>query len=349
MSDMSFGKKILFCLCGALAASSIAGFVYLLFIPQARSLVAVISVASLICAILFFVVNQILKDRNANIRIIAQVAAGFVSILVIFSSVIITLAPLAVFPCNHDEKAYDKLTEISEKEGSRVSEIKIDDLTGWRISSRNAKDSDPRQVVVCFVGNGMNSAHTTLMVYEDKDNLFGEFTENTDFVCIDYPGYGISGGTPNGESVREMSLEVYDEVASWETTSGIILFGYSIGTGAAAYAASERDAEGLVLWAPYANAYDLFNSYINVFHGPLRLLVTFHMDSDKYIKKVTCPVLIIASDQDEIVPYQSSRNLFAAANGSASDFVTVSEIGHNDFWSEGKVLDNTFDFIGEVA
>lgn len=59
--------------------------------------------------------------------------------------------------------------------------------------------------------------------------------------------------------------------------------------------------------------------------------------------------MIIASDTDEVVPYQSSRALFAAANGSASDFVTVSGIGHNDFWHSDKVLSNAYDFIGEVA
>ena len=65
-----------------------------------------------------------------------------------FSTVLINLAPIIVFPVNHDEAAYDELTRISENEESRVSEIKTDDLTGWRISAKYVKDTDPRPVVL---------------------------------------------------------------------------------------------------------------------------------------------------------------------------------------------------------
>lgn len=349
MSDMSFGKKVLFCVASALLASSVAGFVLMLLTPQLRSLIAVICITALVCAGLFFGISQLLRDKEAKIRIPSQAGIVVVSLVVMFSSIMVNLAPLIVFPCNHDEEAYEELTELSESEGSRVSEIRIDDLTGWRIRAKNAKEDDPRPVILCFVGNGMNSSHTSLRVFRDKEGEYSSFTSDTDFVCIDYPGYGISGGVPTDSSVKEMALKAYDEVSSWSTTSGVIAFGYSIGSGAAVYLASEREVAGVLLWAPYANTYDLFNNYLDIFHGPFKLLVRIRFDSEKCIKKVTCPVMIIASDTDEVVPYQSSRALFAAANGSASDFVTVSGIGHNDFWHSDKVLSNAYDFIGEVA
>ncbi|MCR5529310.1 MAG: alpha/beta hydrolase [Saccharofermentans sp.] len=349
MSDMSFGNKVLFCVASALLASSVAGFVLMLLSPRLTGLIAVICISALVCSGIFFGISQLLRDKEAKISIPSKVGVVVISLIIMFSTVLINLAPIIVFPVNHDEAAYNELKRISENEESRVSEIKTDDLTGWRISAKNVKDTDPRPVVLCFLGNGMNSSATTLMVYQDNESKYAPFTDDTDYVCIDYPGYGISGGVPTDSSIKEMALKVFDEVSSWSTTSEVIAFGYSIGTGAAVYLASEREVAGLVVWAPYANSYDFFNNYLDIFHGPVKLLVRIKIDSDKYIKKVTCPIMIIASDKDEVIPYQSSRDLFAAANGSASDFVTVSGIGHNDFWRDDKVLTNTYDFIGEVA
>lgn len=349
MNNWSFGRKAVFCVISSVLASSLAGIVFILLNSRIRSLVVAVVTASFICALIFFIVSQLLRDKDTKVRIISNIASVVVGFLVIVSTVIISLAPFIVFPCNHNEAAYDDLTELSKVEDSRISEIRIDDLTGWRISSRSAKPDQKRPVIICFYGNGMNASATSLMIFKDKNGIYGDFNENTDFVCVDYPGYGISGGAPDSDSVKEVALKVYDEVASWETTSEIILFGYSIGTGIATYTASERDAAGLILWAPYANAYDIFNNYLNIFYGPCRLLVRFRMDSDKYIKNVDCPVLILASDADEMVPYQSSRDLFAAADGTAADFVSLSGISHNAFWQDTKALDNTYEFIGEVA
>ena len=196
-----------------------------------------------------------------------------------------------------------------------------------------------------YYGNGMNASKTALMVYEDKNDIYKGFTEVTDMVIIDYPGYGVNDGVPSSDTLKEMALTSYDEAAPWATTSEVISFGYSIGTGPATYLASQREVGGLILWAPYANTYDLYNNYIDIFHGPFKLMVTYKMDNYKYIKSVTCPTLILATDTDEEVPYQSSRDLFTNSGSTVSDFVTIQGITHNDFWTNDKSLDNTFEFI----
>ena len=346
---MSFGKKVLFSLVCALFAASLAGFILCAFHEQLRSMILVITIASAVCALLFFAINLLLRDKDTKIKAIATSAVAVVSAVAMLASVIIGVAPVIVFPCNHDEDAYDELMELSEEENSRISQVKAGDYSGWRISASDVPEGKLRPVVLMFYGNGMNASRTALKVYEDKDGIYQGFTKISDLVIIDYPGYGINSGVPGGNSLREMALTAYDEVASWGSTSEVISFGYSIGTGPATYLASQREVGGLVLWAPYANACDLYNNYLDIFHGPFKLMVTYKMDSYKYIKDVTCPTLILATDTDEQVPYQSSRELFTYSGSTASDFVTISGISHNDFWTNDKSLSNTFDFIREVA
>ncbi len=346
---MRLDKKIIFSVACAMFVASVSGFVLLVFEPLVRPVILAVTISSAICALVFFIASMILRDKPVKIKALVTTLIAIVSLITVFATVIVSIAPLFIFPMNHDEEAYDALMSLSEESGSRVSAVNAGGYNGWRISAKDIAKDEKRPVVICFVGNGMNSSATTLRVFKNKDELYSGFAATTDFVCVDYPGYGINDGTPTGDSLREMALAVYDEVASWPTTSEVISFGYSIGTGPATYLASERNVSGLILWAPYANGYDMYNNVINVFYGPFKLMVRFKMDSEKYIKNVECPVLILASDEDEIIPYRSSRELFTNAGPSASNFVTVSGIGHNDFWEDQKVLDNTFGLIEEAC
>lgn len=342
---MSRSKKVIFSVVCALFAASLAGFILLGFHERLRFMIVVIAVTAAVCSFIFFAVSTLLNEKETRFKVIATSCISVISIIAMLSSVIIGLAPVMLFPCNHDEDAYDELIELSDEEGSRISQVEAGEYKGWRISASEIPEGKPRPVVLMFYGNGMNASKTALMVYEDKDDIYSGFTEVTDMVIIDYPGYGTNDGVPKGDSLRQMALDAFDEVVSWDTTSEVISFGYSIGTGPATYLASQREVGGLILWAPYANAYDLYNNVIDIFHGPFKLMVTYKMDNYKYIKSVTCPTLILATDTDEEVPYQSSRDLFTNSGSTVSDFVTIQGITHNDFWTNDKSLDNTFEFI----
>ena len=81
------------------------------------------------------------------------------------------------------------------------------------------------------------------------------------------------------------------------------------------------------------------NSVLNIFHGPLKLLVAYKMPVYRFAPGVRCKVTIIASADDEIIPISSSRALFTELTGSNADFITVEETGHNDMFEDENVLD----------
>ena len=142
-------------------------------------------------------------------------------------------------------------------------------------------------------------------------------------------------------------MSVYDYFDQRRDINNIIIMGYSLGTGVANYVAGQRNPIGLVLMAPYADGYDLYNSRLNIFHGPLRLLVTYKMRADKFAKTVSVKPLILASKIDETVPYESSTRLFQAY-GNGCDFVTV-DIKHGGFWEDSNVMKNVRSYIAGLT
>jgi fermentation-respiration switch protein FrsA (DUF1100 family) len=61
---------------------------------------------------------------------------------------------------------------------------------------------------------------------------------------------------------------------------------------------------------------------------PVRWLARIRYDTREYLRTVTAPVLIAHSPEDEIVPFEHGRALFAAAN-PPKQFLELAG-GHND-------------------
>ena len=65
---------------------------------------------------------------------------------------------------------------------------------------------------------------------------------------------------------------------------------------------------------------------------PLHLLVGSRFNSLSRIGNVHCPLLVIHGENDEIIPLEQGRELFAAAN-SPKRFLSLPTTGHNDSFS----------------
>ena len=184
-----------------------------------------------------------------------------------------------------------------------------------------------------------------MMYSMDKAGMWGFFL-NYNLLILDYPGYGLNDGAPNMDDIYKESLLAYDHAAGlpYVDDNGIIAGGVSLGTGPAVYLAANRDVKGLFLLAPFANGYDLCNNVLPVFHGPLRLLVRNRLMSEQYAPLVSAPVLIVASRNDETVPFSSSERLKAYFIAEP-EFVALSGLGHNSILSDGTTLDSIKEFL----
>lgn len=255
-------------------------------------------------------------------------AALLVAAFAVFNVGVRTIAPLFLFHPNDDPTARAELTRLAEETGSvEAMRTTLDDGTeifGWAALARTETE---RPVVLYFEGNGGNSAARTLEIVRKPGPLAG-----FDFVCCDYPGYGESGGEPSERSLKTFGLAAYDATVKAFPGRRIVVFGFSLGTGVATYVASEREVVGLILAAPYADGFDLFNNFAPIFYGPTRSTVPYRMEAVKFAEKVDVRPLILATRPDALVPFESSERL-AKAFPSGAEFVAQDDVEHHWVWS----------------
>lgn len=306
-----------------------------------------VGILLLVFAILLIVFNLIsykfvIEKIKVKVgRTVGTIVLVTLNIIVMLSITVFTLAGMMLFYPHFDEEAFNKLISNIKAE-EIVIESSQGTISGWFY--HNAEDKAP--VVLYFGGNGENSSRRMLNNIESEN---WSWFEGYNFVMFDYPGYGKSDGNCTEATMKQMAVDVYDAIAVRDDVDSkqIVVMGYSIGTGAANYVASMRDVNGLLLMAPYSNGHDIYNNMLNIFHGPLKLLVSFKMESIKFAENVSIKPLVMATKDDELVPFQSSQTL-ANHYPNVCEFELYEGFTHNDFWGEERVKSKILQYLQEV-
>ncbi len=189
-------------------------------------------------------------------------------------------------------------------------------LNGWYIPAPNATFT----VLFCH-GNGGNIMHRL-----DTLNIFYNLGLNC--FIFDYRGYGKSKGKPNEQGIYLDAKAAYKWLTNQKKIppQKIIIFGRSLGGSIAAYLAAKLKCRCLALESTFTSYVDMGRKFYP--YMPVRWFARFSYRTIDYIKKVTCPVLIIHSRNDELVPFEFGQELYQAANDSAT-FVEING-NHND-------------------
>jgi hypothetical protein len=189
-------------------------------------------------------------------------------------------------------------------------------LAGWFVPA-----PDPRGTVLYFHGNGGNIGHRVEIIRD-----FHELGFNV--LIFDYRGYGESSGSPGEEGTYR------DAMAAWRFLTetrrmppqSIVFFGESLGGAVAAWLAERQLPGALVLYATFTSVPDMARKLYPIL--PVSILVRMGYDTRATLARVSCPVLIMHSSEDEIVPYAHGETLYATAPGEKA-LVTLRG-GHND-------------------
>ena len=158
---------------------------------------------------------------------------------------------------------------------------------------------------------------------------------------VDYPGYGLSDGSPDEEGCYRNVHRLYDwliEKCGFKPED-IIIDGFSIGTGPATELAATRPCGGLILEAPFLSAPRVVTR--------VRLLPVDPFPNLKRIGDVKCRVLIIHGTNDRVVPYVQGEALFKLAN-EPKRFVSVEGGDHNTLVDD-MGSDNYYKLIKEFV
>jgi fermentation-respiration switch protein FrsA (DUF1100 family) len=200
--------------------------------------------------------------------------------------------------------------EVTFKTGDRLQ------LHGWFIPSPGAEFT----ILFCHAngGNMMHQLDSINILYALGLNCF----------IFDYRGYGHSQGRPTEQGTYLDVRAAYRWLTKKKKVlpENIILFGRSLGGSIAAYLAGKAKARGLVIESAFTSYVDIGRKFYP--YMPVRWFARFRYPTIDYIKKVDCPVMIIHSRTDEIIPFEFGLELYESAN-EPREFVEIFG-GHND-------------------
>jgi fermentation-respiration switch protein FrsA (DUF1100 family) len=214
-------------------------------------------------------------------------------------------------------------------------------LHGWLIPAARDLGEAPRTLLFLH-GNAGNISHR-----RDSIAIFNDL--GLDVLIIDYRGFGRSQG-----AASESGLYL-DAAAAWRwltQTRGIqakeiILFGRSLGGAVATQLAAQADPAALIVESSFDHLGSLAEE-----HYPLlsRLIpLRYRFPAATHIAAVRCPILMLHSPDDRIVPYPIGRRLFAAAP-APKVFVDLRG-GHNDGFllSQPRYQEALMDFLNGLG
>lgn len=226
---------------------------------------------------------------------------GFQSKFIYYPHKSITITPASV------NLAYEDIYIQSDNNTS---------IHGWFIPHKNA-----RATLLFFHGNAGNISHRL-----DSLKIFHDL--GLSVFIIDYQGYGQSEGVPSEQGTYRDAQAAWNYLITQRNLkpADIIIFGRSLGAAVAIWLAHKNTPTSLIIESAFTSIIDMGKHIYP--YLPVQWLARIHYPNIDRIAAVNCPILVMHSGDDEIIPYTFGQQLFQAAS-VPKDFFQMSG-GHND-------------------
>jgi len=223
---------------------------------------------------------------------------------------------LAFFPTGGEQ-----MTPADHRLAFSAIDVRTSD--GERLRAWWIPREQPLANVVFFHGNGGN-----LSLWSP---VFAELhRQGYAVLAWDYRGYGSSTGRPGeGGLYRDADAIVGLVKERGLARSGVplVYWGRSLGATVAAYAASVRAPDGVVLEAGFPSARALFE------RNPVMLVLSFfssyRFPTAEWMERVTAPALVLHGTDDSVIPYRMGERLYEGLRGPKR-FHAIPGGDHND-------------------
>ncbi len=207
-------------------------------------------------------------------------------------------------------------------------------IHGWYFGVDAAKAT----VLFCHgnAGNISGRLSTAAMLTSLGVNVF----------MFDYRGYGRSEGQPTEANVYSDARVAYDWLLSEKNIApqGLYLFGRSLGGAVAIYLARTVNPAGLIVESSFTSITDMGKHVYPLF--PIEWMVRYNFDSKSKISEVGCPVLVMHSPDDRLIPSEMGSELFKLSKEPKSWFELHGDHNELSFISDQSYLDHLTYFMG---
>ena len=256
----------------------------------------------------------------------------YILFLVILVSLVYFFASLGLYIFQRDllyhptENNYDgdKLTVNIEKV-KIVTEDNID-LLAWY----HNKDINKFKTILFLHGNAGS--------LENRIHKINHFEDmNINFLLLSWRGFSGNKGKPTEKGLYQDARSA----VKWLVKQGvieenIIIYGESLGTGITTEIAQNKNFAGIILETPFTSMVEAGKSKYPIF--PIKLLLKDKYESDKKIKNIKSPVLIMHGEEDQIVPFWMGEKMFQMANEPKYSYFTKFD-DHMMEYDENLVLE----------
>lgn len=202
----------------------------------------------------------------------------------------------------------DRTLAASPKDlGLGYEVVSFETQDGVKLSAWFIPAEKPRGTVLFCHGNGGNISHRL-------DNIRIFYRLNLSVFLFDYRGFGQSEGKPTEPGTYLDASAAWDYLCQNKNFASekIIIYGESLGGAVAAWLAQGRAPGALVLASAFTSVPEMASKLYPFL--PVKLLSRFNYNTKAYLRKVSCPVLVVHSADDEIVPYSHGLKLYDTAN-----------------------------------
>ena len=214
-----------------------------------------------------------------------------------------------------------ELTGTPVQSGLDYEAVTLHTDDGLRLSAWFIPHPAPRAILLFFHGNAGNLSHRLESIRLFHDLGLAVF-------IIDYRGYGQSEGSPTEAGTYR------DAATAWRylvderhiAPQEIVIFGRSLGGAIAAELASRTRPAALIIESAFTSVPNMAARLYPWL--PVRWLSRYRYDTQRALEAIACPVLIIHSHEDDIIPYAEGEQLFAHAREPKRFLVLHG--GHND-------------------
>jgi fermentation-respiration switch protein FrsA (DUF1100 family) len=212
--------------------------------------------------------------------------------------------------------------------GLAYEDVQIDTSDGERLHGWFVPAAEARGALLFFHGNAGNISHRL-----ESITLFNQL--GLDVLIVDYRGYGQSTGKPSEPGTYRDAQAAWDYLVDVRRVAPgkIVVFGRSLGGAVGAWLASRLPADAqpaaAIIESSFSSGVDMARRLYPLY--PAQLLTRLKYPVVDYATRIACPLLVVHSRDDEIIPFAMGQAIYAAARQPKA-FIELRGDHNGGFW-----------------